>query len=48
MSAAAGDAFAASRARFGQLAGWLDGEQAAGLTAAQLEDTITADGRDLL
>jgi len=40
--------FAASRARFEQITGWLDGAAAAGLTAAELEDRVQADGRDLL
>jgi hypothetical protein len=46
VSAARG--FAASRARFEQITGWLDGAEAAGLTAAELEDRVQADGRDLL
>jgi hypothetical protein len=45
---AAWDRFAASRARFEGLLGWLEGEEAAGLTAAELEDHVQARGRELL
>ncbi len=45
---AGGGAFAASRDLFGELTGWLSGAEAAGLTAAGLEDRVQADGRELL
>ena len=48
MSGGTADAFAASREQFGQITGWLDGPDAAGLTAAGLEDRVQADGRELL
>jgi len=48
VSAGPADGFAASRERFGQVTGWLDGAEAAGLTAAELEDRVQADGRELL
>jgi hypothetical protein len=41
-------AFAASSARFELILGWLDGDQAAGLTHAELEDQLDAAGRELL
>jgi hypothetical protein len=34
--------FAASRERFEEMAGWLDGAGAAGLAAAELEDLLQA------
>jgi hypothetical protein len=40
--------FAASRERFETLVGWLDGTDAAGLTHAELEARLDADGRQLL
>ncbi len=48
MTGAGQDAFAASRERFGQVTGWLAGEDAAGLTAAELEDHVQDSGRELL
>ena len=45
---AAGDGFAASRDRFEVVAGWLGGEEAAGLRAAGLESRLDTDGRELL
>jgi hypothetical protein len=47
-AAPAAGAFAASQQAFGQITGWLAGEEAAGLTAAELEDRLAADGRELL
>jgi hypothetical protein len=41
-------AFAASHARFAQLVDWLAGDQAAGMTHAQLEEHLHADGLELL
>jgi hypothetical protein len=41
-------AFAASHARFAQLVDWLAGDQAAGMTHAQLEERLHADGLGLL
>ena len=41
-------AFAASNARFAQLVDWLAGDQAAGMTHAQLEERLHADGLGLL
>jgi hypothetical protein len=41
-------AFAASNARFVQLVDWLAGDQAAGMTHAQLEERLHADGLGLL
>ena len=47
MSAGTADAFAASRELFGELTGWLDGVEAAGLTHAGLEDELGSRGREL-
>jgi hypothetical protein len=47
-SEAADGAFADSYAQFGELVGWLAGEQAVGLTHAELEDRLHADGMRLL
>ena len=44
---AAGEGFAASQALFEQMVGWLDGEAAAGLTHAELEDRLQRDSREL-
>jgi hypothetical protein len=44
----AGDAFAASRARFATMLDWLDSPDAGALTHAELEDRLDADGRQLL
>jgi hypothetical protein len=41
-------AFAAPAARFELMTSWLGGAEAAGLSAAELEDKIAADGRELL
>ena len=41
-------AFAASNARFAQLVDWLAGDQAAGMTHAQLEERLHADGLTLI
>ena len=43
----AGDPFARSRAYFGQMAGWLAGDEAAGLTHAELEEQSGGRGREL-
>jgi hypothetical protein len=45
---AAGDAFAAARARFGTVVSWLDGEQAGRLTHGELEDQLGMAGRELI
>jgi hypothetical protein len=45
---AAGDAFAASRARFATVLDWLDGVEAGALTHAELEDRLDTEGRGLL
>ncbi|MBK5221545.1 MAG: ISKra4 family transposase [Acidimicrobiia bacterium] len=42
------DRFARSRDRFEEVVGFLDGEGAAGLTHAELEDRLDTDGRELL
>jgi hypothetical protein len=42
------DAFARSRARFEELVGFLDGDGACGLSHGELEDRLTAEGRELL
>lgn len=42
------DAFGASRERFGVVVGWLEGGQAGGLTHAELETGLAAEGRELL
>jgi len=42
------DGFARSRARFEETVGFLDGEGAAGLDHAELEDRLDTDGRELL
>lgn len=41
-------AFAASHARFAAMVDWLAGDQAAGMTHAQLEERLHADGLPLL
>ncbi len=51
MTACAGHAaevFAGSRERFESIVGWLDGDQAAGLTHAELETGLEREGRELL
>jgi hypothetical protein len=42
------DGFAASRQRFEGLLGFLDGAQAAGLAASEMEDRLARDGRELM
>lgn len=42
------DGFARSRDRFEEVVGFLDGQGAAGLTHAELEDRLDTDGRELL
>jgi len=46
--AVGGDAFTASRERFGSLVGFLDGADAAGLSHAELEEHLDVHGRELL
>jgi hypothetical protein len=43
-----GDGFARSRHRFEEVVGFLDGQAAAGLTHAELEDRLHSEGRELL
>ncbi len=45
--AAAGGAFAASRELFGEITGWLDGDEAAALTHSELEEQLGSRGREL-
>jgi hypothetical protein len=45
---AAAEVFDASRASFEDLLGWVEGDQAAALTHAELEEQLDARGRDLL
>ena len=46
--AATGEGFAGSRERFETIVGWLDGDDAAGLTHSELEVQLDARGRELL
>ena len=46
-AAAAGEAFAASAGLFGEITGWLDGDEAARLTHAELEVELGSRGREL-
>jgi hypothetical protein len=47
-AAAAGEGFAASREHFEAVVGWLDGDDAAGLTHGELQTQLDARGRELL
>ena len=47
MSAGPAGAFAASRELFGGITGWLDGDEAAGLTHSELEEQLGSRGREL-
>ena len=47
-SETANGAFADSSARFGTMVDWLSGEQAAGMTHAEMEERLHADGMRLL